>query len=301
MEDKPKRRTPQATRKKIAKALKNRKRPPEVRAKISETKRNQKFTDEHKKNISKAKKGSTTFTDEQRRRMSEAHKGKRQTPETLRKRSESMKKRWAERKAQGLPWKRNQMATLVAFLLIGCSLKFNSVSPIPLDIDALLGASAEDFDFRLKGMADAQLVSEARWEADKIPTDYTGAKQDLVGTVRRRFYEIVLADTARRPRVNVSFHYTDARARRIRIDFDRYVRKLDALEWLGFDIESLYEFGGEYTWEAHTEGRRWLIYQVGDDLDITYVPSQGKELCFIHWWEHNLGRETFVSVRLRSR
>ena len=169
-------------------------------------------------------------------------------------------------------------------------------------IDALLGASPEEFEAQLKEMGDALLVSETLWEeTDKIPRRYTGAKQDLVGTLRRRSYEIVLADTDQRPRVDVYFHYTDARARRIRIDFDRYVRKLDALEWLGFDIESLYEFGGEYTWEAHTEGRRWLIYQVGDDLDITYVPSQGKELCFIHWWEHNLGRETFVSVRLRSR
>ena len=55
------------------------------------------------------------------------------------------------------------LALLVAFFLIGCSLKgYGRGGVLSLDIDALLGASPADFDFRLKEMADARLVGEER-------------------------------------------------------------------------------------------------------------------------------------------
>ena len=193
------------------------------------------------------------------------------------------------------------LAVLVAFLLMGCSLKFNEVSPISLDIDALLGASPEEFEAQLKEMGDALLVSETLWEeTDKIPRRYTGAKQDLVGTLRRRSYEIVLADTARRPRVNVSFHHTYGGAWRIWIDFDGHVSKLDALEQLGFDRSDLSESPYEkYTWLARTEGRVWLIYEV-PNLDVT-IGSAGKtELIFIHRGERGFSRKTSIVAWISS-
>ena len=176
------------------------------------------------------------------------------------------------------------LAMLVAFLLMGCSSMFNSVT-VPLDIDALLGASAEDFDFRLKEMADARLVNEERG-------------QSLV-----RIYEIVLADTDQRPRVEGYFKESDARARRVRVYFDRYVRKPDALEWLGFAPSDLIESSIEhYTWEARTAGRWWFIYQMEHpSSDITLGSAGETELCFIHWGTHNYGRETFVSAWRRGR
>ena len=172
----------------------------------------------------------------------------------------------------------------VAFLLMGCSSMFNSVT-VPLDIDALLGASAEEFDFRLKEMADARLVNEER-------------SQYLV-----RIYEIVLADTDQRPRVEGYFKESDAQARRVRVYFDRYVRKPDALEWLGFAPSDLIESSIEhYTWEARTAGRWWFIYQVErPSSDITIGSAGETELCFIHWGTHNLGRETFVKAWRRGR
>ncbi len=195
------------------------------------------------------------------------------------------------------------MAMLVAFLLQGCSSKFNNVSPISLDIDALLGASAEDFDFRLKEIVDARLVNEDRWEeADKIPRRYTVAKQDLVGTLRRRFYELVFADTDQRPRVNVFFHHTDGSTCHIRIDFGGYVSKLDALERLGFNQSDLHESPiKKYTWIARTEGRSWLIYQVEQPSDITIGSAGEVELCFIHRQEHGFSRKTSIITWIHGR
>ena len=176
------------------------------------------------------------------------------------------------------------LALLVTFLLMGCSHKFNSVT-VPLDIDALLGASAEEFDVRLKEMADAQLVSEEQ------------------GQYLVKIYEIVLADTNQRPRVEGYFRDSAARARRVRVYFDRYVRKPDALGWLGFVPSDLIESPFEhYTWEARTAGRLWLIYQVEQPWSDITIGSVGEtELCFIHWWTHNLGRETFVVAWRRGR
>ncbi len=175
------------------------------------------------------------------------------------------------------------LAMLIAFLLMGCSM-FNSVT-VPLDIDALLGTSAEDFDSRLKEMADARLISEEQG-------------QHLV-----RIYEIVLADTDQRPRVEGYFKESDARARRVVVYFDRYVRKPDALEWLGFAPLDLIESSIEhYTWEARTAGRWWYIYQVEyPSSDITLGSVGETKLCFIDWGTHNFSRETFVKAWCRGR
>ncbi len=133
-------------------------------------------------------------------------------------------------------------------------------------------------------MADARLVSEER------------------GQYLVRIYELVLADTDQRPRVEGYFKDSDARARRVRVYFDKYVRKPDALGWLGFAPSDLIESSIEhYTWQARTAGRRWFIYQVEQPSDITIVSAGETELCFIHWWVHNLGRETFVVTWRRGR
>ena len=84
--------------------------------------------------------------------------------------------------------------------------------------------------------------------------------------------------------------------------FDRYVRKPDALEWLGFAPSDLIESSIEhYTWQVRTPGRWWYIYRVEQpSSDITLGSAGETELCFIHWETHNYGRETFVSAWLSA-